>query len=113
MVKHFYSFIIETESLFIKIDSLSISDSEKNHLKSLAESQIHHSILDSIMSELTHEDKSLFVKHLNTKDHTKMWKFLHEKINDVEEKIKEAAGSVKRELHKDIAETREVRSNKN
>ena len=102
MVKHFYSFVIETDSLFLEIDSLSISDSEKAHLKSLAESHVHHSIIDSIMSELSSEDKKLFLLHLNTKNHEKIWNFLDERIADVEVKIKEAAHAVKRELHKDI-----------
>mgnify|MGYP001590015991 FL=1 len=104
MVKHFYSFIVETDSLFLEIDSLSISTSEKAHLKSLAESHIHHSILDSIMSELSSDDKKLFLSHLNTKNHEKIWNFLYARIADVEEKIKEAAHKIKKELHKDIRE---------
>ena len=64
MVKHFYSFIIETESLFLEIDSLEISTEEKQHLKSLADSHIHHSILDTILSELMPHDKKLFLEHL-------------------------------------------------
>ena len=106
MVKHFYSFIVETDSLFLEIDSLTISDSEKAHLKSLAESHIHHSVLDSIMSELASGDKKLFMQSLNTKNYEKIWEFLHERIVDVEEKIKEAAQEIKRELHKDLKEVR-------
>jgi len=106
MVKHFYSFIIETESLFLEIDSLEISDSEKEHLKSLAESHIHNSILDSIMSELNFDDKKMFVQHINTKNHDKIWEFLRSKIDDIEDKIKEAAQVVKKELHKDLKEAR-------
>lgn len=106
MVKHFYSFIVETDTLFLEIDSLSIAPHEKEHLKSLAESHIHHSILDFIMSELSGEDKKLFLEHLNTKNHEKIWKFLHAKVADVEKKIQEAAHAVKRELHKDLKETK-------
>lgn len=104
MLKHFYSFIVETESLFIDIESLAISDDEKKHLKSLAESHIHHSILDTILSELGVTDKKLFLTYLNTKDHDKIWQFLRERIDDIEEKIKEAARKIKGELHKDIKE---------
>ncbi len=106
MVKHFYSFIIETETLFLEIDSLEISDSEKSHLKSLAESHIHHSILDAIMSEMSAPDKKLFLEHLNSKNHQRVWDFLHEKVEDVEEKIKNAAHAIKKELHKDLKEAK-------
>jgi len=104
MLKHFYSFIIDTESLYLEIEALDIEEEEKSHLKSLAESHIHHSVIDNILSELETGDKRLFLEHLNTKDHEKIWKFLHSKIDSVEEKIKEAANSIKKELHKDIRE---------
>ena len=106
MVKHFYSFVVETETLFIEIDSLTISEDEKVHLKSLAESHIHHAVLDSILSELTGADRKTFISHLNSKDHARMWKFINSKIEGAEEKIKEAANFIKKELHKDIAEAR-------
>ncbi len=107
MVKHFYSYIIETETVFLEIDSLSISDSEKNHLKSLAESHIHSTVLDTILSELHPEDKKEFVTHLNTKDHDRIWKFLHIKVEDAENKIKIAAHAIKKELLNDIKQARE------
>lgn len=106
MIKHFYSYHVEIDSLIIEIESLSIKDQEKKHLISLAESQIHHAILDSILSELSTEDKEIFLAHLNTKNHEKIWNFLRPKVKDVERKIKEAAIAVKKELHKDIRELR-------
>ena len=107
MIKHFYSYHVETESIDIEINSLDISDVEKKHLKDLAESHIHHAVLDRLLSELSTEDKKLFIKHLNTRDHETIWKFLREKVTDVEEKIHEAANYVKSELMKDIKEEKE------
>lgn len=104
MVKHFYSFIVETESLFLEIDSLEISTGEKEHLKSLAESHIHHSILDAILSELSPNDKKTFLSYLNSKNHNELWNFLHARIDMVETKIKDAAQKIKQELHKDLKE---------
>jgi hypothetical protein len=106
MVKHFYSFVVETETLFLEIESLEISDSEKSHLKSLAESHIHHSILDTILTELEPSDKKQFITHLNTLDHTGIWKFLHSKIENAEDKIKLAAHVIKKDLLKDIKEVK-------
>lgn len=102
MIKHFYSFHVETESLLLEINSLEIEEHEKKHLIALAESQIHHSIIDSILSQLSGKDKKEFLKHLNSHDHDKIWKFLHSRIKDAEEKIKEAAQSIKNELYEDI-----------
>jgi|SRR3989338_8388520 len=104
MVKHFYSFVVETDTLFLEIDSLTIEPHEKAHLKSLAESHIHHAVLDSILSELTGADRKTFASHLNSKNHERTWKFINSKIRDAEEKIKEAANLIKKELYKDIKE---------
>ena len=106
MLKHFYSFIIETDTLFMEIDSLQISDGEKEHLKSLAESRIHHSVLDTILSELNLEDKKMFLEHMESKNADKIWSFLHDKVEDVEEKIKQVAHEIKKELHKDLREAK-------
>jgi hypothetical protein len=104
MIKHFYSFIVETDSLFLEIDSLTISENEKKHLKSLAESHIHHGVLDGILSELTHDGKKEFLKHLNTRDHEKIWKFLNNNIVKAEEKIQKITNSIKSELLRDLKE---------
>jgi hypothetical protein len=104
MIRHFYSHIVETESLFMEIDSLEISDSERLHLKNLAESHIHHSILDSILSSLSQEDKKEFLKRINTKRQEHIWKFLNEKFEDAEELIINSANKIKSELLGDIRE---------
>lgn len=107
MLKHFYSFIVETDTLFMEIDSLEISTNEKDHLKALAESHIHHNVLDVILSELSPADKKVFLERMESKHQENIWSFLHEKIEDVEEKIKQAAHEIKRELHKDLKEAKE------
>ena len=106
MLKHFYSFIVDTETIHMEIDSLEISDSEKTHLKALAESHIHHNVMDTILSELSTEDKRLFLDHIESKHQENIWKFLHARIEDVEEKIREAAHEIKKELHKDLREAK-------
>ncbi|OGH16535.1 MAG: hypothetical protein A3C30_05095 [Candidatus Levybacteria bacterium RIFCSPHIGHO2_02_FULL_40_18] len=104
MIKHFYSYHVEIDSLIIEIESLPIEEHEKRHLVELAESQVHNAILDSILSELITEDKRLFLKHLNSKNHEIIWKFLRSKVKDIEEKIEGVALSVKKELYRDIRE---------
>jgi hypothetical protein len=100
MIKHFYSYHVEIDSIIIEIEALPIKKHEKKHLIQLAESQIHHAILDSILSELSPDDKKIFLTHLNTKDQERIWGFLREKVQDIEDKIEKTAGKIKKELIK-------------
>jgi hypothetical protein len=43
---------------------------------------------------------------MESRHQEKIWKFLHDKVEDVEEKIKEAAIEIKRELHKDLRDAK-------
>lgn len=106
MGKHFYSHIIETATLSVELGEMDLSKEERRHLIELAENNIHHAILDGILSELSEEDKKIFLHHLSKDDHDKAWKHLRQKIENIEEKIKKAAESVKKELHKDIKEAK-------
>lgn len=106
MSKHFYSHLVETDSLVVLINDLDITDSEKAHLISLVDSQLHHTVLDAILSELAEDDKRTFLKHLLDEDHEKIWNHLNDKVDNIEEKIKKAADDLKKELHKDIKEAR-------
>ncbi len=100
--KHFYSHLIETDSLVILINQLDISDDEKAHLISLVDSQLHHTVLDAILSELSETDKRIFLKHLLKEDHESVCTHLNMKVGTIEEKIKKAAEDLKKELHEDI-----------
>ena len=107
MLKHFYSFVVDTETIHVEIDSLEISDNEKAHLKELAESHIHHNVLDTVLSELSDEDKKTFLHHIESKHQENIWSFLYSKIEDVEDKVKEAANIIKRDLLKDLREAKD------
>ena len=106
MKKHFYSHLVETDSLVVLINDLDITDDEKGHLISLVDSQLHHTILDAILSELSEEDKRTFLKHLLHEEHDKIWNHLNDKVDNIEEKVKKAADDLKKELHQDINEAK-------
>lgn len=89
-----------------EIGDLDLSKDERIHLIQLAEDNIHHTILDAILSELSGEDKKIFLHHLARDDHDKVWEHLKQKIENIEEKIKTAAESIKKELHRDIKEAK-------
>ena len=104
--KYFYSHIIDTPVLSLELGEMDLDSKERLHLISLIDSNIHHEILDLILSELNPSDKKTFLAHLACENHDKVWKFLNQKIKDVEGKIKKAAEDLKSELHKDIKEIR-------
>lgn len=105
---HFYSHIIEIESLIVELDKMDLSEGEKTHLASLIDSSLHHTILDAIMSELSDEDKRIFLEHLSNKEHDKIWDHLREKIDKIEDKIRNAADSLKEQLHRDIKKSQKL-----
>ena len=106
MKKHFYSHIVETSSVSLELGNMDLSQEERVHLISLVDANLHHAILDTVLSELSEEDKKIFLSHVAAYDHDKIWKLLNEKVKGIEEKIKKAAEDLKIELHKDIKEAR-------
>lgn len=106
MKKHFYTHLVEIDSLIIELDSMDLSAEEKLHLAQLVDSNLHHTVLDAILSELGDEDKEKFIKHLNSDEHEKIWEILNQRVDNIEDKIKSAAEQLKSELHKDINEAK-------
>lgn len=111
-MKEFYSHIVEIDSLIIELDKMDLSPDEKMHLAKLIDSNIHHTVLDAVLSELSEEDKRIFLKHLHDGNHEKVWKHLNSKVDKIEEKIKKAAEELKVELHKDIKEAHNLKGGK-
>ena len=102
--KYFYTHIVDISTLSLELGDMDLSPSERIHLLSLIDSNIHHAVLDLVLSELAPMDKKTFLTHLASENHIKVWKFLNEKIKNIEEKIKKTAEDLKKELHKDIRE---------
>ncbi|MBI4084374.1 MAG: hypothetical protein HY431_00540 [Candidatus Levybacteria bacterium] len=107
MKKHFYSHVVEMETIKIELDAMDLSPEEKEHLLSLADSNIHHSVVDTILSELSHEDKKIFLRLAALDDHNAIWRHLNKKVNDIQVKIKKTASRILTELHQDIQEAKE------
>ncbi len=106
----FYSHLIEIESIIVELDQMGLSSREKTRLAAILDDSLHHTILDAIFTQLSDEDKKVFVMHLSKGSHDKIWDFLNKKIDHVEDKIKAVAEELKKELHKDILEARKRRS---
>lgn len=108
-MKNFYSHIIEIESLTVELDELELSPEQKKHLAELLDSSLHHTILNAVFSELSESDKRSFLEYLVEEDHAKIWDHLNDKVENIEEKIKAAAESLKQKLREDIAEAKKIR----
>ncbi len=108
-MKQFYSHLIEIDSIIISLDKMGLSKTEKQHLAHLVDTSLHHTILDAVLSQLRDEDKRVFMSHLSDGNHDKIWKFLNEKVSEVETKIKKAADSLKIELEKDLKEAQNLK----
>lgn len=105
-MKYFYTHLIEIESIIMELDKLDLTPKQKVHLTGLIDSSLHHTVLDAILSELSPQDKKVFLHHLKENDHSKIWQFLNEKVDNIEDKIKKTANDLKRELHKDLKEAK-------
>lgn len=106
MRKHFYSHIIETSLISLELGDMDLTKEERLHLLDLAHSQLHHVVMDTILSELSEEDKKHFLSHVASNEHDKIWEFLNQRVENVEEKIKKVAEDLKKELHKDLKEAK-------
>jgi len=105
-MKHFYSHFIETSIISLELGEMKLTQEERIHLTGLAESQLHHVIIDTILSELSEEDKRIFLHHLSFDNHDKIWEFINKRIDNIEDKIKKSAEDLKKKLHKEIKEAR-------
>ncbi|MBI2034498.1 MAG: hypothetical protein HYT11_02075 [Candidatus Levybacteria bacterium] len=111
MVKHFYSHLVETDSLTVMLSDLSLSDTEKKNLLSLIESNMHHTILDLVLSELSEADKKIFLAHVAEEKHDETWKLLNKKVSDIEDKIRQIADNLTKKMHEDISQIRNPKQN--
>lgn len=107
--KHFYSHIIDTTSISIELAEMELTPDERIHLVALAESNVHHTVLDTVLSELSDGDKKEFLQHVRDDKHDKIWELLKDKVENIEGKIKKAVEDIKTELHKDIEEAKSAK----
>lgn len=108
MSKHFFSHLVEVDTLHVELDNLDLTEDQKEEVKKLLDESIYHTVLEAILSELSEEDKKIFLTHLIEDNHGKIWDFVNGKVENIEDKIVKAAEDIKKELHSDIKETKNV-----
>lgn len=106
MKKHFYTDIIEIDSVYTAIDLLTIADHEKHELISIVESHVHHTVLDVVLSELHEDEKRIFLAYVSTDKHKHVWHILEKHMKEPAKKIRKAVDKIKQEFHEDIKKTK-------
>lgn len=104
--KHFYSHIVETSSISLSLGDMDLTPNERKELITLVEANMHKTIIDIVLSHLSQDDKKAFLLHLSLDHHESIWNLLKVKIVGIEEKIKKAAHDLKKQLHKDIEDSK-------
>jgi hypothetical protein len=87
---------------------MSLSKDEKTHLTSLVEANIHSTIVSTVLSELSEEDKKTFLKNLVSNNHRETLNHLKTKVTDLEGKIKKSINELKKEMLKDLLEAKRL-----
>jgi hypothetical protein len=102
MKKHFYDDIADIDSVYLALDKMGLAPSQREELALLVDAQVHHTILDLILSQLSEEDKKKFMTYHASQKHDEVWTLLNSRIENVEDKIKQTVRDVKKKLHEDI-----------
>ncbi len=106
MKKHFFSHLVEVDEIHIELESHPLEEHEKEEVKKIIDESIYHTVLDAILSELSEEDKKVFLSHVVDDDHEKIWNFVNNRVENIEDKIKKAATDIKEKIHSDIKESK-------
>lgn len=101
-VNYFYSHLVDLEPLEKELSLLDLKPAQKKELLEIAHINLHATILDAILSELTQADKKKFLTLVALGQEEKIWSHLNDKVENVEGKITKAAFDLKSELKKDI-----------
>ena len=102
MKKHFYSHLVNIDSLVSDLDTLDLTEKQKKELLEIAHLHMHQTIIDEVLSQLSEEDKKVFLELLASGEDKKIWKHLNEKVEKIEDKISLAAKQVEKELKADV-----------
>ena len=109
MKNYFWRDVIDFEWVLNDLNLLDLSEDEKKDLVKLAHEQLHQTILDAILSELSERDKKIFLANVEYDSNESTWRHLNEKVEKVEEKIVRAAEQLKKELKKDLADAKSAK----
>ncbi len=107
MSKIFYDHLVVREEIVAELDKHKISIEEREELVQLVDENLHHRVLDTILSNLSKEKHEEFlIKFHNTPFNMGLLSYLRGEITDIEEKIADVAKKVKSELLSEIKQAK-------
>ncbi|MCR4329259.1 MAG: hypothetical protein NUV65_01800 [Candidatus Roizmanbacteria bacterium] len=102
MKKQFYTHLIEIDTLYTHLDSITITATEKDELLLIIDSTIHHVVLDVALTHLPQHAKKDFISHVKNENHKKALLLLRSHRANIEETIKKEIDLLMNEFRKDI-----------
>lgn len=100
--KHFYSHLVDMDSMKTELDVLTIEEGKKQELVELAHVHVHQIVMDAILSKLNDTDKTRLMELMAEGRDEDIWKHLNKKTVKIERTITDAAEQIKDEMRKDI-----------
>lgn len=98
----FYERFIEIKPLEVEIASLEISEEEKNNLHFMIAELLHHHTLETILDQLSEEDKQLFLEAVNQNQEMTIATLLKDKVKNYEKVLKDKLHQVRDDIIEEI-----------
>lgn len=100
------SILIETffnkDNITVELENLNMEKREKEQILKIADELAEYKFLNAILEKLEEEDKELFLERMHGGTPEAVAEFLHERIEDIEEILKENALGLELEIIEDI-----------
>jgi Mg/Co/Ni transporter MgtE len=100
--KHFYENIIQINDITLDLAGIELTKEERLHLLALVEANVHSTVINTVLSQLSADDKKIFLKNLIEDDHNQIWTHLNQNTEDLEEKILKSVDGLIKEMREDI-----------
>lgn len=94
-MKHFYSPLIDFNEITVILGECEMTAEDKEMLEQLAESTVHHVIIDAILITLPEKEHSTFLNNLILDKHRKTRRHLQDHIPELEKVVREAFSQAK------------------
>jgi len=104
MTKIFYDHLIVFEEVLTELDSYELEPEERSELVILIEENLHHTVLDVILTNLPKEQHEVFLAEFYQTPHSKkLLVFLETHAGpDISDKISQAVAKAKKEILSEI-----------
>src|SRR3990167_1433599 len=104
LVRHF----LKESKIFIEIENLGVEEGEKIKLTEMVTLLYHQKLLNKVLEYLEEKDKQVFLELLLVGTGENYLEFLHQKISNLEEIVKEAIIIIEQQIMEDIKELKEA-----